>query len=84
MKLEPPALTVGPLTGSIFVVTYGKVEQHPTLPDRTMVTASKKYDVTNQFFAIVDELIEQIIDEGDGAAAAGARLVRATLKRNRA
>jgi hypothetical protein len=49
MKLNPPMLTEGPLSGRVYVVTHGKVEPHPTEEGRTMVTASVKYDVTEQF-----------------------------------
>lgn len=54
-KLNPPILTRGPVTGKVYVITHGKVEPHPTIPERTMVTASVKYDVTEQF----EELVAQ-------------------------
>lgn len=56
MRLDPPMLTHGPLTDRVYVVTHGKVEPHPTIEGRTMVTATVKYDVTDQFVALVDEL----------------------------
>lgn len=59
-KLDPPMLTIGPLSGSVFVVTHGKVEPHPTRPDQTMVTASVKYDVTDQFDALVAQRAEAV------------------------
>lgn len=49
MKFDPPLLTEGPLSGKVFVVTHGKVEPHPTREGETMITASVKYDVTEQF-----------------------------------
>ena len=51
-KLDPPMLTEGPLTGAVFVVTHGKVSPHPTIEGATMVEASVKYDVTDQFDAL--------------------------------
>lgn len=57
MRLDPPMLTRGPLSGAIYVVTHGKIEPHPTIPGRTMVIASVKYDVTDQFQALMDEAI---------------------------
>jgi hypothetical protein len=53
-KLDPPMLTEGPLSGAVFVVTYGKVEPHPTMEGKTMVIASVKYDVTDQFEALAE------------------------------
>jgi hypothetical protein len=53
MKLDPPLLTEGPLSGRVYVVTHGKVEPHPTREGESMVTASVKYDVTEQFNALV-------------------------------
>ena len=55
MKLEPPILTRGPLSDHVYVVTHGKVEPHPTEKGKTMVIASVKYDVTDQFMALDDE-----------------------------
>lgn len=52
MKLDPPMLSRGGLSGRIYVITHGKVEPHPTKPDQTMVIASRKYDVTEQFEAL--------------------------------
>lgn len=55
MKLDPPMLSRGGLSGRVYVITHGKVEPHPTKPDKTMVTASVKYDITDQFEALVEE-----------------------------
>lgn len=52
MKLDPPMLTEGPLSGNVYVVTHGKVKSHPTEDGKTMVIASVKYDVTDQFQAL--------------------------------
>jgi hypothetical protein len=52
MKLDPPLLTEGPLSGRVYVVTHGKVEPHPTREGESMVIASVKYDVTEQFNAL--------------------------------
>ena len=49
MKLDPPMLTEGPLSGNVYVVTHGKIEPHPTQEGKTVVVASVKYDVTDQF-----------------------------------
>lgn len=59
MKLDPPMLTRGPLTNKMYVVTHGKVEPHPTRPGQTMVTASVKYDVSDQFVALAEDWAEQ-------------------------
>jgi hypothetical protein len=52
MKLDPPMLTRGELSGRVYVITHGKVEPHPTKPGLTMVIASVKYDVTDQFHVL--------------------------------
>lgn len=59
MKLDPPMLTEGPLSGKVYVVTHGKVEPHPTEDGKTMVIASVKYDVTDQFEALVASRLER-------------------------
>lgn len=51
-KLDPPLLTEGPVSGRVYVVTHGKVEPHPRIEGQTIVTASRKYDVTEQFDAL--------------------------------
>ena len=56
MKLDPPVLTIGPLSGRVYVVTHGKVEPHPTREGEQMLTASKKYDVTDQFEEVAKSL----------------------------
>jgi hypothetical protein len=59
MKFNPPILTRGPLSGSIYVVTHGKVLPHPD-GEHTIIEASVKYDVTEQYNALkaVDESTE--------------------------
>lgn len=52
MKFDPPLLTEGPLSGAVFVVTYGKLRPHPTREGETLIEASVKYDVTDQFEAL--------------------------------
>lgn len=47
MKFDPPLLTEGPLTGKVYVVTHGMMSEGG------MVIASRKYDVTEQFEALV-------------------------------
>lgn len=54
MKFDPPILSRGGLSGRIYVITHGKIEPHPTKPEQTLITASKKYDVTDQFEALTD------------------------------
>jgi hypothetical protein len=51
-KFDPPLLTEGPLSGCVYVVTHGKIRPHPTLEGETIVEASVKYDVTDQFEAL--------------------------------
>ncbi len=53
MKFDPPLLTVGPLSGKVYVVTHGKRYPHPTIEGETIIEASIKYDVTDQFDALV-------------------------------
>jgi hypothetical protein len=64
-KFDPPRLTRGPLSGAIFVVTHGKEEPHPTLEGRSMITASVKYDVTDQFDAAEVDAARQPKGEPD-------------------
>lgn len=54
MKFDPPILSTGPLSGSVYVVTHGKVEQHPS-GGPPVVIASVKYDVTDQFDALAEQ-----------------------------
>ncbi len=49
MKLDPPQLLVGGLSGAVYVVTHGKTE------GRALI-ASRKYDVTEQFEKVATEL----------------------------
>lgn len=55
MKFDPPLLNEGPLSGAVFVVTHGKVHPHPTREGETMIEASVKYDVTEQFEALAEK-----------------------------
>lgn len=55
MKFDPPVLTRGPLSGRVYVVTHGKVLPHPTREGESMIDASRKYDVTDQFNALVED-----------------------------
>lgn len=52
MKFDPPILSRGGLTGRIYVITHGKVLPHPTRAGETLIEASKKYDVTDQYEAL--------------------------------
>ena len=51
MRFDPPRLTRGPLSGKVYVITHGFEEPHPS-GQGTILTASKKYDVTDQFEAL--------------------------------
>lgn len=53
MKFDPPLLTEGPLSGAVFIVTHGKVLPHPTREGETIIEASVKYDITDQFESMV-------------------------------
>jgi hypothetical protein len=55
VKFDPPILSEGPLSGRVFVVTHGKVLPHPTREGETMIESSVKYDVTDQFEALVEK-----------------------------
>jgi hypothetical protein len=50
MKLEPPRLTIGPLTGRVYVITHGKILGEKE--GREQIEASVKYDVTDQIQAL--------------------------------
>ncbi len=52
MKFNPPLLRQGPLSGKVYVVTHGKEYPHPTIEGETIIEASVKYDVTDQFEAL--------------------------------
>jgi hypothetical protein len=57
MKLDPPRLTRGPLSGKVFVVTHGKIVGVSTeAPHHEIINASVKYDVTEQFDSLVAQL----------------------------
>ena len=61
-KLDPPLLTRGPVSGRVYVVTHGKVTGHDD-EGRQRVEASVKFDVTDQFDALVREATDT--EEGD-------------------
>lgn len=48
MKFDPPLLTRGPLSGKVYVITHGKIDT-----ENGHIEASRKYDVTGQFDALV-------------------------------
>jgi hypothetical protein len=56
MKFDPPILSRGGLSGRIYVITHGKEEPHPNAEraaqGHTLITASVKYDVTEQYEAL--------------------------------
>lgn len=54
MKLDPPRLVRGALSGRIFVVTHGKIIGHDSA-GREQIEASVKYDVTDQYEALKAE-----------------------------
>jgi hypothetical protein len=58
MKFDPPRLTRGPLSGRIFVVTHGKVLANDERGE--VIEASVKYDVTDQFAALADRIVEAL------------------------
>jgi hypothetical protein len=60
-KLDPPLLTRGPVSGRVYVVTHGKVTGEGD-EGRQRVEASVKFDVTDQFDALVRDT-----GEGDDA-----------------
>lgn len=53
MKFDPPQLRRGPLSGRVYVVTHGKEIDLPN--GEKGINASRKYDVTDQFDALVAE-----------------------------
>ena len=59
MKFDPPRLTEGPLSGNVYVVTHGKEYPNPN-PNvaGTIIEASVKYDVTDQFEALAAKRAE--------------------------
>jgi hypothetical protein len=49
MRFNPPKLMRSSMTGAVYVVTHGTEEPHPSGDGSTIVTASAKHDVTEQF-----------------------------------
>lgn len=52
-KFDPPRLSVGGLSGRVYVTTHGRIigEQD----GRELIESSVKYDVTEQFDALASE-----------------------------
>lgn len=57
MKLNPPRLTRGPLSGDIFIVTHGKIMGADN-EGREIVDSTVKHDITDQFYSMMQEQIE--------------------------
>ncbi len=53
MKLDPPRLSVGGLSGRVYVTTHGKIIGE--MDGRELIESSVKYDVTDQFDALAAE-----------------------------
>lgn len=49
-KLDPPRLSVGGLSGRVYVTTHGKILGEKD--GRELIQSSVKYDVTEQFDAL--------------------------------
>jgi hypothetical protein len=58
---KPPRLTVGPLSGAVFVVTVGRIFGHDD-EGHELIEATTKYDVTDQFDAIVRQRVQEATD----------------------
>jgi hypothetical protein len=54
VKLDPPRLSIGPLSGAVFVTTHGKIVGHDQ-DGRELIESTVKYDVTDQFDALARE-----------------------------
>lgn len=50
-KFDPPRLSIGGLSGRVFVTTHGKILGHDE-QGRELIESSVKYDVTDQFHAL--------------------------------
>lgn len=53
-KLDPPRLSIGGLSGRVFVTTHGKILGHDD-EGRELIESSVKYDVTEQIEALLAE-----------------------------
>lgn len=56
-RKTPILLRRGGLTGRIYALTRYTEKPHPTLPDRTLIDASEKWDVTEDFQRLVLDLM---------------------------
>lgn len=54
MKLDPPRLSIGGLSGRVYVTTHGKIIE-VTEDGRELIESTVKYDVTDQFDALAAE-----------------------------
>jgi hypothetical protein len=52
-KLDPPRLSVGALSGRVYVTTHGKIIGEKD--GRELIQSTVKYDVTEQFDALSRE-----------------------------
>jgi hypothetical protein len=64
----PPRLMRSPLTGQVYVVTRYTVKPSESDPTKGYLVAHTKYDVTEDFNVIVNELYFPS-DQGDGTDA---------------
>jgi hypothetical protein len=55
MKLDPPRLSIGGLSGRVYVTTHGQIVGHEG--GRELIQSEVKYDVTEQFYALADDLL---------------------------
>lgn len=70
--LKPPRLTVGPVSGAVYVVTVGRILGHDGA-GRETIEAATKYDVSDQFAAIITQRVGEATDrEFARRASAGA------------
>lgn len=53
MKFDPPRLARGPLSGKVYVITHGTIDVCTCTCGMEHITASVKYDITEQFDALV-------------------------------
>lgn len=55
MKFDPPRLSIGGLSGRVYVTTHGKIIGEKD--GRELIESSVKYDVTEQFDALAAERV---------------------------
>lgn len=53
MKFNPPRLSVGGLSGRVYVTTHGKIVGEKD--GRELIESTIKYDVTDQFEALAEQ-----------------------------